>query len=103
MDSDAALQSLHDRATRGEPLSAEEQARLEAWYGRLDREEAQSLTATFEDAASRRLRGDIHAALRRVHELTESVGGLMAANDDLRLDIAGLKAKLAQRATASRA
>ena len=30
---------LHDRLTRGEALSNQEQAELEQWYARLDRDE----------------------------------------------------------------
>ena len=41
---------LHDRATRGEPLSAAEQARLHRWYGEQDRAEVlQRLLAKFEE------------------------------------------------------
>ena len=36
-------QQLHDRATRGEPLSVAEQAQLEQWYASLDQAESQSL------------------------------------------------------------
>jgi hypothetical protein len=33
------LQQLHDKATRGVPLTPDEQPRLEAWYARLDQAE----------------------------------------------------------------
>jgi hypothetical protein len=36
MISDDTVKQLHDRFTRGEPLSAEEQARLEEWYAEQD-------------------------------------------------------------------
>jgi hypothetical protein len=36
-------QRLHDRATRGEILSAEEQAQLDAWYSALEHDEMQVL------------------------------------------------------------
>lgn len=34
---------LHDRVTRGEALTAEEQAQLEDWYATQDRAEADQL------------------------------------------------------------
>ncbi len=37
---------LHDKATRGESLSAGEQAQLDAWYAEQDQAEAHLLTAT---------------------------------------------------------
>jgi hypothetical protein len=39
MNTDAAGQQLHDRATRGEALSTAERAQLDAWYARFDAEE----------------------------------------------------------------
>ena len=43
MGGDDLAQRLHDTATRGGSLSAEEQALLEAWYAGQDREEAAAL------------------------------------------------------------
>ncbi len=36
-------QELHDRATRGQELSSEEQEQLQAWYAEMDRAEAADL------------------------------------------------------------
>ena len=41
--SDEQGRQLHDRATRGEPLSANERELLEAWYLLLDRDERERL------------------------------------------------------------
>ena len=38
-------QKLHDRATRGDTLTAEEQEQLGRWYADHDQEEMQCLTA----------------------------------------------------------
>jgi len=43
MVSDEIGKQLHNRATRGEVLSAEEQAHLEEWYATQDRAEADQL------------------------------------------------------------
>ncbi|MFM9964069.1 MAG: hypothetical protein ACKV2Q_22935 [Planctomycetaceae bacterium] len=37
---------LHDKRTRGETLSDQEQAELEHWYARLDRDEGAVLART---------------------------------------------------------
>ena len=39
MSPDDHLQQLHDKATRGMALSAEEQAQLAAWYAEQDQQE----------------------------------------------------------------
>lgn len=36
MDDFSTEQALHDRSTRGEILTFDEQARLDAWYAKLD-------------------------------------------------------------------
>lgn len=37
-------QDLHDRATRGQPLTPAEQTQLDAWYAQQDAAEAELLT-----------------------------------------------------------
>ena len=46
MNSDDLGQDLHDRATRGEQLSPENQMQLEAWYAAQDRAEMETLSGT---------------------------------------------------------
>lgn len=46
MESDKIGKRLHDRATRGEALSEEEQTQLEEWYAMQDRAEAEELSLT---------------------------------------------------------
>ena len=46
MVSDELGKQLHDRATRGEALSPEEQAQLKDWYATQDRAEADQLGFT---------------------------------------------------------
>ncbi len=43
MISDNIAQQLHDKLTRGESLSAEEQATLDAWYAAQDEAESHTL------------------------------------------------------------
>ena len=67
MSDDGSAQQLHDAATRGEPLSADERAALEQWYARQDeREEAllAGAAAAPDDAAA--LRAGVDAALAQL-------------------------------------
>src|SRR5437867_1552803 len=44
MSTDQQAQHIHDRATRGEPISAEERSQLDQWYARMDAEEGALLS-----------------------------------------------------------
>lgn len=46
MTSEEQGRVLHDKLTRGEALSNQEQAELEQWYARLDRDEGAVLART---------------------------------------------------------
>ncbi len=84
-------QHLHDRATRGEELSAEEQERLETWYAELDQAEAADLgsaAAASEDSLSARIEGtlaEIAKVAQRIQELDRQTRKVEQENADLRL------------------
>lgn len=59
MISDELGQKLHDRATRGEPLTAEEQEQLRRWYEGPVMDKGGELFATEEEVV---------AGLRELHE-----------------------------------
>lgn len=90
-------QQLHDRATRGEPLSADERARLVDWYARLDQEEAASLNPTAPPASLAVLQAQVKATLAQLATLTEQIQTQTAENAALRREIAALQAQLAQK------
>jgi hypothetical protein len=77
MIADEVAQRLHDRATRGQPLSAEERASLEAWYARQDAEEMAQL-------AEAPLPEDVIA-------LRDQIQTLLAENEKLRKELAALR------------
>jgi hypothetical protein len=88
---------LHDRATRGEALSTEEQAQLEDWYATQDRAESDrlGLTATSETVAS--LQIQIDSALASLATITKRIQEIAEENQALRREIAAICRQLAQQ------
>lgn len=82
---------LHDRATRGDQLTAMEHQLLDAWYSEHDQVERvilqQSLAAT--DTAA--LREQLDVAIHQLTLVTQSIHTAMRANNDLRHAIARLQ------------
>jgi hypothetical protein len=86
---------LHDRATKGEPLTAEQETRLEAWYAEQDAFlEGLQWPAGEPDLAA--LRAGVEAATARLVAESRRVQQLSAENDELRQEIAALRRKLAR-------
>ncbi len=84
-------QQLHDRATRGQKLSEEEQEQLEGWYFEMDRAEAAELGLRIEapeDALPSRIEktlAEIASATRRIRELDRRAREIEQENGALRL------------------
>ncbi len=94
---------LHDRATRGQPLSAAERAQLQSWYDKWDRIEMGQLGLTPEQMAAEEaqlaeLHAQVEAEETRVAELIESNWELDRQNEALRAEIESLRLHLAERA-----
>jgi hypothetical protein len=81
---DAQLQALHDRATRGERLSAKEQATLDAWYAQQDQFESQSLQASVRSSTLVDLHTQVTAATTQLTAVTQHIRDILAENDKLR-------------------
>ncbi len=94
MNEEEALQ-LHDRFARGEVLTAEENARLEAWYAAQDAAEVQILGSAATETAP--LGARIHASLQQVAETARHIQRTLTENDSLRREIASLRRELAQQ------
>lgn len=97
MISDELGKQLHDRATRGETLSSEEQAQLEAWYTAQDRAETEELGLTGADKAVSALRAQVDSALVRIGAITGQIQELEEENEALRREVAALRHQLTQR------
>lgn len=100
MTGDLRAQALHDKATRGEALSAEEQAQVDEWYARLDQEEGAALTKTLPPQRLATLHAQIDVALAHLLIVTERVQKQLAENEQVRQEIVVLQRQLAQSSTA---
>jgi hypothetical protein len=90
-------QELHDRATRGVPLSDEEQAQLDQWYARQDQDEDAALTRTPAPPSVTALQAQVDAAVAQLLTVTQRIQTLAAENEAVRREIAVLQRQLAQR------
>ena len=99
---DAAL-VLHDRATRGDTLSSEEQAQLAQWYMLQDQAEQGILNEAKTSAASdpSDLQAQVTAALQRCITLAQHLQELSNQNEGLRKEIAGLRRQVAHQVHAA--
>jgi predicted nucleic acid-binding Zn-ribbon protein len=92
-------EQLHDRATRGQVLSAEERAQLQEWYARLDREEDANLDRVVRTASLAALHTQIDTALAQLATVTRRIQTLTVENAAIRQEIASLQAQLALKPT----
>ena len=87
--------NLHVRAACGQPLSAEEQAQLQAWYDEKDREEYELLKANSpprqKDEDRDRLDFTLELAVARLDELIQQNRQIAAQNEKLILLIESLR------------
>lgn len=90
------LKVLHDRATRGETLSADEQMRLAAWYDAEDKLERDALGQNPVSDFADDLRKKTGEALARLSVAVEQTQRLTAQNEVLRQENNRLRQQLAQ-------
>lgn len=91
---------LHDRATRGKPLSVEERELLAEWYRRLDEEEGRQFAkAAAAPSRMQALREQVNATLAQIVEVAQHIQTLNRENDALRNEIALLEQRLIQKAS----
>ncbi|MEW5987041.1 MAG: hypothetical protein AB1791_10445 [Chloroflexota bacterium] len=97
MVADELARFLHDRATRGEALSAEEQAQLEAWYALQDSTESQELDAVGHKGTLVTLQAQVEVALTQLLTVSRRIQQVASENEALRREVAVLRRQLAQR------
>ena len=97
MVSDELGRQLHDRATRGETLSAQERASLETWYATQDRAEMDELDLTTPETVAI-LQAQVDSVLEQLETAAKRIQELARENDRLRGEIATLHRRLAQQA-----
>jgi hypothetical protein len=92
-------QELHDRATRGQPLTDIEKAQLAAWYAQQDEVENNLINSVKTPETTEVLQAQIKAALGQVAVMTQRIQDLMRQNEELRREIASLKHQLTRQVT----
>jgi len=96
MDADQLGLQLHDRATRGEPLTSEETLQLETWYAQRDSIEHQQLIISVAPTANlAALQSQIEALLIQLTSMTQRIQQIASENEVLRQENAALRQQLA--------
>ena len=88
---------LHDRLTRGKALSDQEQAELERWYARLDRDEGAVLAQTVASPKMAELEAQVAQVTAQLQSVTQRIQTLSAENAVVRQEIAELQRQLIQK------
>jgi hypothetical protein len=83
-------QRLHDRATRGETLTTEEQEQLRRWYADHDQEEMALLNAAPAPSRLADLQAHVQQPTAQVVVQAQRIEALTAENAQLRQEIASL-------------
>jgi hypothetical protein len=91
------LTELHDRYSRGEPLSAAEYQRLTQWYATEDATEAALLFTQPATPATVELQQQIAQTAQRLEVLTQQISATITANQAMQSEIALLHRRIAQR------
>lgn len=101
MSTDESLRQLHDRATRGVMLSADEQAQLDAWYVQQDREEDAVLVQMLPPQTLATLQAQVDIAVSQMQVTTQRIQELLLGNESLRHEIITLQRQLTRAQIAS--
>jgi septal ring factor EnvC (AmiA/AmiB activator) len=83
-------QELHDRATRGLPLTEGELSELDQWYAQMNAEEARVVRIP-EATHLKDVQDQIDATLREIEETTRQILQVRVENRTLREQIAELQ------------
>jgi hypothetical protein len=97
MISDEIGQQLHDRATRGETLTAEEQESLRRWYAHHDQEEMAQLSAAPAPSRLDELQSRVQQVTAQVVRQAQHIEAVTAENAQLRQEIASLQRLLSAK------
>ena len=91
---DDLAKQLHDRATRGDTLAAEEQKQLENWYASRDAVERKALGLAAGEKTLASLQAQVDAALAQLTSATKRIQEIAFENETLRREIATLRRRL---------
>ena len=90
---------LHDRSTRGEPLSDDEQGQLDRWYEYQDNLEDNILGTGAEKKTITKLQSQIEVALTQLIAITNRIQEVASENEILRQEISSLRHQLVDSST----
>lgn len=94
---DNLAKQLHDRATRGGTLSAEEQRQLENWYASQDAAESEALGLAAGEKTLATLQAQVDAALAQLMTVAKRTQEIASENETLRREITALRHQLVYR------
>jgi capsule polysaccharide export protein KpsE/RkpR len=97
MTPDEIGQRLHDRATRGETLTPEEEERLRRWYADHDQEEMAQLNAAPVPSELTDIQARLQHAAAHVVAQAQRIEAMTAENAQLRQEIASLQSVLSAK------
>jgi hypothetical protein len=97
MTPDEVGKQLHDRATRGLPLSGEEQSLLAEWYARLNEEEGRQLSAPTPAPNVAVLRGLVDTTLTQIGAVSQKIQTILRENEALRNEIVILQQRITRK------
>jgi chromosome segregation ATPase len=98
MISDELGRHLHDLATQGERLSAEDQAHLESWYTAQDRAEMEALDLAEMAGDVTIVQTQVESATAQLTAISRRIQKIAAENAALRREISVLRRRLATQA-----
>lgn len=98
---EALGRELHDRSTRGERLSGEEEVRLQEWYAQWDQKEQMMLKNPALNGNLRELRAQVATVLSQLVAVSQRIDSLAKENEALRQEVSTLYDQLHQRSTQS--
>ena len=98
MVSDDLGRQLHDRATRGELLSVEEQSLLKDWYVLQDSAESDALNLEDKDTLAT-LQTQVEEALTQLTIVTKRIQEVASENKALKREIVELRRQLVYQPT----
>jgi len=101
--SDAAAIALHDRATRGEKLTAEERTALDTWYALQDADELAAQAFAPSSSGLESVQTQVNDALARLRILTQQIELQAAENERLRRENAALRQAFSETQAPQRA